>query len=1146
MAAQSSLYNEDRNILRIRERERRTQEALQERDPFPDQTPLFPKPFKTSKGDEISSRLQNMLGNYEEVKELIGPNRNQNFIGIPKSAVPIALQSRSGKPNELARQSFHSGTHQHVGTSNTSSGLLSGQRHRPHAATDWTTGQFAKSHISSQGQSEDHITHKEVTGSKTMDTSVKSAQEGTEYLSPSSISALSPLLSSMSPPREPLSPLHSNHELGSMPLGGQSHEKTHSHVSKSPSLCEAGKKDGGSSVTNLVPSTQTFATSLTSKNNAMPQKPTAYVRPMDGLDQASSDSPDLKSLHEDYDRESYGTYADLKAKEKLLKPEMPPKPLAEMTHSWPPPLTAIHTPHSAELSKFSFPAKESQQVPSVNQKQHDTPSKTTPIQQKMSMLQADLQISDSEDTDDSDEGESSEKTLSSSAPSSVQQSQADSVVSADLRSVESPSSESDSSSDSESESSESDRDVKEPSKPVSVENASSSSEWQLNNWMKRSSTENPNSEDHEQSSNWDNKDEESQKTIEPPPKTPPWTCQEISNNISHPKSPVSKETAPPRQTVGIKQPRKPIKSLVTEELKGGLTVESEPAPYRPRDQPSKEKPTVKTKEKTKSKHCKEPKPSHVHTSEKHKNSRHGGSSSKKCSNNQTDKVHLAPLSPQISPSPKGQNKSNHRINTTHPAVVVCEDVHGDKVLLPIGEHRLLPPQSKKPRSLIVKIDLALLSRNPRTCMNIGQSKRENGIDVEPLPRKEDLEKKQKKHSKDHNKRKVDVQDPNGKKKIRLEAEAKTSSSHKESLMGKEHKRSSEKPHKEHRSQKPMSPAGHSQKTAERHGHKRKPAESSCNQESTARSGKSNPKASSSSKHRRVDEKVSDNSKCNKDSTENNINPSPVPSLPNGNAKPTRPQLKFEEKSYSSDHYMSEAKKLKHKADAMPNKIAKALNYLDAAMYFIECGLAMESDAQTPKSAYTMFAETIDLIKFIMKQNNFTERSGPAHEKALATLCMRCQSVLFMAMFRYKKDTVFKYSRTLGEHFKSSSRAAQAPSQCVGRSTGTPSPLSQTNLPASSGGSQQRSNTSNGGEQGSSVYIPQVIHQVASSYVNITSYFLNAYDIWEQADLLAKENKEFFADLDTSVCPLALNSTMIQLVHYTRQGLHWLRLESGMT
>lgn len=65
-------------------------------------------------------------------------------------------------------------------------------------------------------------------------------------------------------------------------------------------------------------------------------------------------------------------------------------------------------------------------------------------------------------------------------------------------------------------------------------------------------------------------------------------------------------------------------------------------------------------------------------------------------------------------------------------------------------------------------------------------------------------------------------------------------------------------------------------------------------------------------------------------------------------------------------------------------------------------------------------------------------------------------------------------------------------------------MSPTPSPASSGGSQPGSN--NSGSQSNSVTIPQMIHHIASSYVNITSYILYAYDIWEQADLLAKKNK----------------------------------------
>lgn len=42
----NSLYNEDRNLLRIREKERRNQEAHQEKEAFPEKIPLFGEPYK--------------------------------------------------------------------------------------------------------------------------------------------------------------------------------------------------------------------------------------------------------------------------------------------------------------------------------------------------------------------------------------------------------------------------------------------------------------------------------------------------------------------------------------------------------------------------------------------------------------------------------------------------------------------------------------------------------------------------------------------------------------------------------------------------------------------------------------------------------------------------------------------------------------------------------------------------------------------------------------------------------------------------------------------------------------------------------------------------------------------------------------------
>ena len=82
----------------------------------------------------------------------------------------------------------------------------------------------------------------------------------------------------------------------------------------------------------------------------------------------------------------------------------------------------------------------------------------------------------------------------------------------------------------------------------------------------------------------------------------------------------------------------------------------------------------------------------------------------------------------------------------------------------------------------------------------------------------------------------------------------------------------------------------------------------------------------------------------------------------------------------------------------------------------------------------------------------------------------------------------------------------------------PSPISPMPSPAGSVSSQPGSNASNssGNSIGSSITVPYNIPSITSSYVNITSYVLYAYDIWEQADALARKSKGKFLPSGFSV------------------------------
>lgn len=78
-----------------------------------------------------------------------------------------------------------------------------------------------------------------------------------------------------------------------------------------------------------------------------------------------------------------------------------------------------------------------------------------------------------------------------------------------------------------------------------------------------------------------------------------------------------------------------------------------------------------------------------------------------------------------------------------------------------------------------------------------------------------------------------------------------------------------------------------------------------------------------------------------------------------------------------------------------------------------------------------------------------------------------------------------------------------------RVNGTPSPLSLSPSPAGSGGGGGGGAAGgSGGAQSSSgsVAIPQRIHHMAASHVNITNNILRSYEHWETAERLASDSQ----------------------------------------
>ncbi|XP_073722076.1 AF4/FMR2 family member 4-like [Misgurnus anguillicaudatus] len=284
MASQSGNMNrEDRNVLRMKERERRNQELHQGGEVFPANSPLFPEPIKVScKEDKLSSRIQSMLGNYDEMKETIGEPPMSKL--IPKASNSTS-EEKSGQSAPGASSSSASGSSTSTSTSSQKRSSMQG-------------GHGGSQRSSGSGQRHER---EYSSGSK------KSSKHSSEHKSHSTSSPAKGSLSSSSHSRS----LAADHK---------------ERYRKSPRDREVNW-DSPSRIPSFSSSqhpSQAFPPSLI-KPNPMIQKPTAYVRPMDGQETAEP-----KTSSESYGSQSHSSsVAEMKpnGKASLTKLKIPTQPV---------------------------------------------------------------------------------------------------------------------------------------------------------------------------------------------------------------------------------------------------------------------------------------------------------------------------------------------------------------------------------------------------------------------------------------------------------------------------------------------------------------------------------------------------------------------------------------------------------------------------------------------------------------------------------------------------------------------------------------------------------------------------------------------------------------------------------------------------
>ncbi|XP_055256134.1 AF4/FMR2 family member 3 isoform X4 [Moschus berezovskii] len=1218
------VYEPDRNVLRRKERERRNQETQQDDGTFNSSYSLFSEPYKTNKGDELSNRLQNTLGNYDEMKDFLTDRSNQShLVGVPKPGVPQAPVTKIDE-HFVADSRAQTQPASVCSTTSSAPAAVPGQQSKR-----GTVGWQKAGHPPSDGQQ-------------------RATQQG----------ALRTLLGDGVGRQQPRTKQVCNVEVG---LQTQD---------RPPAM---GAKHSGSG--HCV---QNFPPSLASKPSLVQQKPTAYVRPMDGQDQAPDESPKLKSsaetgVHCLYRGVPATKSESARAKAKLSKFSIPKQGeesrsgetnscveeiIREMT--WPPPLAAIQPPGKVEPSKFPFPNKDSQLAssghnnPKKGDAEPESPDNGTsntsalgwfsPFTHKGDdalggMLEDDLKLSSDEEEN---EQQAAQRTalhaLSDSAGlqpadcrASAPSSKGSSSGSSSSGSSSSSDSESSSGSDSETESSSSESEGSKPPHYSSPEaESASSNKWQLDKWLNKVNHHKPpvliQNESHHgpESSQYyppvkedtqdcgklpdacppglrdkdikgASKEEQRPRTANKAPgskgvkqKSPPAAVAVAVTAAAAPPpalpgAPAESAPAPARRSAGKKPTRRaertsagdsghrPEEPAAAEALGAGAGLPPEPPKPRPcgngRTSHRKELRAAATCEKRRTRGL-----SRIVPKSKEFIETESSSSSSSSDSDLESEQEDYPLSkavaaaaaasgndPRLKEAPTGISGGGPRapvgsINARTTSDIAKELEEQFYTLVPFGRNELLSPlkDSDEVRSLWVKIDLTLLSRIPEhlpqepgvlSAPTAKDSESAPASHASEAPVEKTLPKSKRKRKCDNEDDYREIKKAPGERESssRLAASANSTLSANHCSMN---INSLAIPinKNEKMLRSPISPLSDASKHKFSGEDLTSSSRSNSNGLFTSTSSNKKHKAES-----QLQTHAADLTKAAHNNSENILHKSRPQTEPwspgsNGHRDCKRQKLIFDDMPRSADYFMQEAKRMKHKADAMVEKFGKALNYAEAALSFIECGNAMEQGPMESKSPYTMYSETVELIRYAMRLKTHSGPNATPEDKQLAALCYRCLALLYWRMFRLKRDHAVKYSKALIDYFKNSSKAAQAPSPwgASGKSTGTPSPMSPNPSPTGSVGSQGSLSNTNALSPSTIVSIPQRIHQMAANHVSITNSILHSYDYWEMADNLAKENREFFNDLDLLMGPVTLHSSMEHLVQYSQQGLHWLR------
>ncbi|XP_076823975.1 uncharacterized protein LOC143469915 isoform X2 [Clavelina lepadiformis] len=286
----------------------------------------------------------------------------------------------------------------------------------------------------------------------------------------------------------------------------------------------------------------------------------------------------------------------------------------------------------------------------------------------------------------------------------------------------------------------------------------------------------------------------------------------------------------------------------------------------------------------------------------------------------------------------------------------------------------------------------------------------------------------------------------------------------------------------------------------------------------------------------------------------------------------------QEKLLSSYEYMKVGKRLKHEGDQLSDRktkrtkvgesLRRALYYFEATLCFVMNGYVLEmeneSGENTPGSGNSpagMYNQTIAFFDYILKMRPHGEVEEIAF-KRLTLSCIRSQALLYLRIYKLKKDLVGKYSDILAEHFTHNTnkpnRTPSSPWRAIngqnvvspispaipspyGISVPGPSPIAGNNANNSCESIPAQINKMTSPASQNGVLMSPQIHEMMKVYHLVTTNLLQAHDKWDLAETLYAEHSDFFKTVDT-LCgqPLTLYTSLRDMATYNRVILHRLR------